>query len=92
MFSDSTIRDVSVSDRAAFVSALMDKLIDLDKNRIHASDDLVLRKAVFGLLEIVAELEQRLIAVESPEARASWATRLNTELDARTPDQVRLGE
>ncbi len=92
MFSDSTIRDVSVSDRAAFVSALVGKLTDLDKNRINASDDLVLRKAVFGLLEIVAELEQRLIAVEGPEARASWVTRLRTELDARSPDQVRLGE
>jgi hypothetical protein len=92
MFSDSTIRDVSVSDRAAFVSALVGKLTDLDKNRIHSSDELVLRKAVFGLLEIVAELEQRLIAVEGPGARASWSARLETELGARTPDQVRLGE
>jgi hypothetical protein len=92
MFSDSTIRDVSVSDRAAFVAALVSKLTDLDKNRIHANDSLVLRKAVFGLLEIVAELEQRLIALEGPDARSSWAGRLEAGLDARSPDQVRLGE
>lgn len=92
MFTDSSIRDLTVSDRAPFASALVAKLHDIDKNRIHPTDDLIIRKAVFGLLEVVAELEQRLVSLEGPEAHAAWAARLSADLDSPTPDQLRLGE
>ena len=92
MFTDSNIRDLRIDTDAAFVKALTEKLVDIDTNRIHSSDELVIRKAVFGLLEIVAELERRLIAVEDPQTRAEWTARLAAELSARTPDQLRLGE
>lgn len=90
MFTVSTIRELSVSAEAPFVHALAEKLSDIDKTRIHKTDDLVLRKAIFGLLEVVAELEQRLIALEGPEAHAEWSSRLSVSLSMPTPDQVRL--
>lgn len=92
MFTTSNIRDLKVGEQAAFTKALADKLVDIDKNRIHATDDLVLRKAVFGLLEIVAELEQRLIALEGPQAHAEWSARLSANLSMPSPDELRLGE
>jgi len=92
MFTENTIRDVAVEGRTPFVAALVEKLTDIEKNRIHSNDDLVLRKAVFGLLEIVGELERRVIALESPEAREEWQARLADDLAQLTPDEVRLGE
>jgi hypothetical protein len=92
VFTESTIRDVRIGEEAVYVSALVHKLIDLDKSRIHASDDLILRKAVFGLLEVVAALEQRLADLEGPEAQEAWSARLSKSLDALSPDQARLGE
>lgn len=92
MFTDNSIRDLTVSDQAPFTSALVAKLHDIDKNRIHATDDLIIRKAVFGLLEVVAELEQRLVALEGPEAHAEWSSRLSVDLGTPSPDQLRLGE
>ena len=92
MFSDSSIRDIEVSPDAPYVSALLEKLTDLDKNRIHSSDDLVMRKAVLGLLEVVAQLEQRLAALEGPQARTAAAQRLQSALKTASPDELRLGE
>ncbi|MTD15183.1 hypothetical protein GIS00_14665 [Nakamurella sp. YIM 132087] len=92
MFTENNIQDVEITDGAPYVRALVDKLIDLDRNRINKSDELVMRKAVFGLLEIVAELERRLVALEDPIARSEWQGRLETVSTAPTPDQVRLGE
>lgn len=92
MFTDNRVGSISVHEDAAFVHALRAKLVDIDKNRIHSSDDLVLRKAVFGLLEVTAVLEQRIAALESETVREGWNDRVRTELRAATPDQVRLGE
>lgn len=92
MFTDTNIRDLRVGADAVYVKALAEKLVDIDTNRIHSTDDLIIRKAVFGLLEIVAELEQRLIAIEGPQAREQWSARLAADLGARTPDELRLGE
>ncbi|MDX6740170.1 hypothetical protein [Actinocorallia sp. A-T 12471] len=92
MFTQNTFRNLRVDADAVLVSALTEKLADLDAHRIHATDDLVVRKAVFGLIEIVAELELRLREVESPDARARWSARLADSLGGPTPDQVRLGE
>lgn len=92
MFTANNIRDVAISDEAPYARALVDKLLDIDRNRIHATDELIVRKAVFGLLEVIAELEQRLIAVEGPQAQADRSARLSTDLGTPTPDQLRLGE
>ena len=92
MFTQNNIRDVTIGADAPIAQALAAKLLDLDKNRIHPTDDLVVRKAVFGLLEVVADLERRLIALEGPEARAAWSARLSSDLGAPTPDERRLGE
>lgn len=92
MFTDNSVRELTATAEAPYMGALIEKLVDLDKNRIHPTDDLIIRKAVFGLLEVVAELEKRLIALEGPDAREQWAARLAVDLGAPTPDQLRLGE
>lgn len=92
MFTNDKVGHISVGEQAAFVHALVAKLKDIDKARIHATDDLVVRKAVFGLMEITAVLEQRIAALEGPEVRDQWSSRLGAELGAATPDQIRLGE
>ncbi|GAA1011750.1 hypothetical protein Aple_013000 [Acrocarpospora pleiomorpha] len=85
MFRASTVQDVEVSGESGYVNALLAKLLDIDHHRIAANDSLVLRKAVLGLLEIVAELERRLIALEGPDVRTEWTTRLEEHLAAAQP-------
>ncbi|MEV6164882.1 hypothetical protein AB0L71_23760 [Streptomyces sp. NPDC052052] len=85
MFTDSSIRDLRLDEEAVLCNVLARKLADIDANRIHATDELVIRKAVFGLLEVVAELERRVIALEGPQARAEWAARLADNLGTDTP-------
>jgi hypothetical protein len=92
MFSENSIRDISVDEGAPYVQALVDKLVDIDKNRIHASDDLVVRKAVFGLLQIVGRLERRVAELEDPQIRAEWTARVDDAAGRPTPDEIRLGE
>lgn len=92
MFIVNTIRDVEVDEQSPYVRTLIDKLIDIEKHRIHSSDDLVLRKAVFGLLEVLGELERRIIALEGPEAQEQWRGRLVDLQGQMSPDEVRLGE
>lgn len=92
MFTDNSIRSIEVDEGAVFVRALVEKLAGVDKNRIHASDDLVLRKAIFGLIEVVGVLEQRIAAGETPAVREGWADTLRSELESASPDQIRLGE
>ncbi|MGV9862258.1 hypothetical protein [Rhodococcus koreensis] len=92
MFSGNTIRDIDVDANAVYVGALVDKLVDIDKTRIHSTDSLVLRKAVFGLLEIVGNLERRIAELEGPGVSAAWADRVDRELGRPTPDEQRLGE
>jgi len=52
----------------------------------------VLRKAILGLLEVVAELEHRLVALEPPSAATNRERRLAKFLDQPTPDQPRPGD
>lgn len=92
MFTENTAQDLNLAQDAPFTRALGAKLIDIDRNRINGSDELVLRKAVFGLLEIVGDLEARISAQEGPEARALWRAKLEAELAGPTPDEVRRGE
>lgn len=91
MFRAHSIRDVLPTDGAEFTSALTAKLLDIEAVRIADNDALVLRKAVFGLLELVGELEARLVALEGPGARQQWAERLAEVSTTPTPDEVRLG-
>lgn len=92
MFSENSVRDVGVDENAPYVRALVDKLVDIDKNRIHSDDGLVVRKAVFGLLEIVGNLERRIAELEDPVVRRGWAARVESAVTRPTPDEVRLGE
>ncbi|GAA2976081.1 hypothetical protein JOD63_003422 [Microbacterium terrae] len=92
MFTENSVQDVSVTPDAPFVTALLAKLVDIDKNRINRSDDLVLRKAVFALIELVGDLEARVRELEGPDASERWYVKLEAELAAPTPDELRLGE
>ncbi|AYJ50318.1 hypothetical protein [Rhodococcus sp. P1Y] len=92
MFTSNNVRDIDVSEEAAFVHALAAKLVDIDAARIHSTDDLVLRKAVFGLIEITAVLEQRIAALEGDSTRKGWSRKLDADKASATPDQIRLGE
>lgn len=92
LFTDNDVRSIAVGRDAQYVRALVDKLVDIDKSRINRSDDLVLRKAVFGLIELLGVLEERIVALEPEETRALWGKALTEELGAATPDQIRLGE
>lgn len=69
MSTANTIRDVPINHRAQQLSSLLAKLGDIDANRIAQDDRLVMRKAVFGLLEIVGDLEARVAALEEALAQ-----------------------
>jgi len=92
MFTASVVQDVVPAEGAPFTSALGAKLVDIDRNRINRSDELVLRKAVFGLLEIVSILEARVAALEGDGAEAFWRARLETEMAEPSPDDLRINE
>ncbi|MBY6687809.1 hypothetical protein HQ305_21255 [Rhodococcus sp. BP-149] len=59
-----TIGDVTVSDVAQDLGAVVATLKDLDEQRIAKNDDIVLRKAVLALLELVGRLEERVVRLE----------------------------
>lgn len=92
MFTATTVQDVLPEQGAAFTGALAAKLVDIDRNRINGSDELVLRKAVFGLLEIVGILEERVAALEGDDAAAFWRAKLKADLAELRPDALRIGE
>lgn len=92
MFTANTVQDVLLEEGAPFTGALAAKLTDIDRTRINRSDELVLRKAVFGLLEIVSVLESRIAALEGPDAEASWRARFESDRAEPRPDEMRIGE
>jgi hypothetical protein len=92
MFAMNSVHGVEVSENAPYTQALVAKLVDIDANRIAKSDELVLRKAVLGLIEIVAQLEERLASLEPQEVSARWAEGLAEQSELPTPDQVRLAQ
>lgn len=92
MFTATTVQDVLPEQGAPFTGALAAKLVDIDRNRINGSDELVLRKAVFGLLEIVGILEERVAALEGDDAAASWRARFEADKAELRPDELRIGE
>lgn len=92
MFTASTVQDVVPEQAAPFTGALAAKLVDIDRTRINRSDELVLRKAVFGLLEIVSILEARVAALESDDAAAFWRARFEADKAEPRPDELRISE
>lgn len=92
LFSSNSVSNLSLSEGSPAASALVAKLADLDKGRIHSTDDLILRKAVFGLLEVVSLLESRVAELEGVEASSAWTERISQAMGMPTPDQLRLGE
>ena len=49
---------------AVLTAELVERLKDLDATRINKDDQIVMRKAVLGLLSIVSTLEARIVALE----------------------------
>jgi hypothetical protein len=60
----SSVQEINPSDNAPLSNSLLERLKDLDLNRIGRNDDIVVRKAVNGLLALVAELERRVLVLE----------------------------
>jgi hypothetical protein len=92
VFTASIVQDVVPEKGAPFTGALAAKLVDIDRNRINRSDELVLRKAVFGLLEVVSILEARVAALERDEAASFWRARFEADMAEPRPDELRIGE
>lgn len=61
----SSVREIEPVPDAALTAELLERLKDLDATRINKDDQIVIRKAVLGLLSIVATLEARIAALES---------------------------
>ena len=61
----SSVREIEAAPDAELTAALLERLKDLDATRINKDDQIVLRKAVLGLLSIVSTLEARIAALEA---------------------------
>lgn len=59
-----TIGDVTVGSLATDLGAVMETLRDVDDQRIAKTDDVVIRKGVLALLELVGRLEERVVMLE----------------------------
>ena len=60
-----SVQEIDGVPDAELTAALLDRLKDLDATRINKDDQIVLRKAVLGLLSIVGTLEARIAALEA---------------------------
>jgi hypothetical protein len=60
----SSVQEIRAGTGAPMLAGVLEKLKDLDANRIAKNDDIVMRKAVLGLLTVVAELEGRVTSLE----------------------------
>ncbi|GAA3385004.1 hypothetical protein [Cryptosporangium minutisporangium] len=61
----STVQEIEAAPNAELTADLLDRLKDLDATRINKDDQIVMRKAVLGLLSIVSTLEARIAELES---------------------------
>lgn len=59
-----SIQDVAVRQDAPLTAGLLDRLRDIDAQRISGDDILVTRKGVLALFALVAELEARVQELE----------------------------
>lgn len=59
-----SVQAIDPDANAAIMTVLLEKLKEIDENRIAAQDEIVLRKAVYGLLSVVSNLEGRIARLE----------------------------
>lgn len=64
----SSVQEIDAATDAVLTAGLLERLKDLDSTRIASNDQIVLRKAVLGLLSIVSTLEGRIAALEQQVA------------------------
>lgn len=69
----STIQDLEVNPDARVVGEVLERIKDMDAQRIAKDDAAIIRKTVLALVPIVADLEARML-------------RLEAALDATGPD------
>jgi hypothetical protein len=60
-----SVQEIAVSSDATLSGELLEKLKDIDANRIAKTDEVVMRKAVLGLLTVISSLEGRIAVLES---------------------------
>jgi uncharacterized small protein (DUF1192 family) len=60
----SSVQEIDAPADARLTGDLLDKLKDIDSTRIARDDQIVIRKAVLGLLAVVSELEGRIAVLE----------------------------
>ncbi|MBT2276319.1 hypothetical protein [Rhodococcus qingshengii] len=70
-----TIGEVTVGSAASDLGEVVAILKDLDEQRIAKSDDVVIRKAVLALLQVVGRLEDRLARLEHSVAASETVGR-----------------
>jgi hypothetical protein len=63
----SSVQEIEAGAGAPMLAGVLEKLKDLDANRIAKNDDIVMRKAVLGLLAVVADLEARVTSIEQAQ-------------------------
>ncbi|WP_152442210.1 hypothetical protein [Rhodococcus ruber] len=67
----SSIPEIHAGPEAPLVAAVLEKLKDIDAQRIAKQDGFVIRKAVLALLELVGELEERIGRLEGELAAST---------------------
>jgi hypothetical protein len=60
-----SVQEIVASSDATLCSELLEKLKIIDANRIAKTDEIVMRKAVLGLLTVISSLEGRIAVLES---------------------------
>jgi uncharacterized coiled-coil protein SlyX len=60
-----TLQDVEANPDALLVSEVLEKLKDMDAQRIAKDDSAIIRKGVLALVPVLAELEARIARLES---------------------------
>jgi hypothetical protein len=64
----SSVQEIDAPATASLTAELLAKLKDIDSSRIARDDQIVIRKAVLGLLSVVADLEARIGLLEADSA------------------------
>jgi hypothetical protein len=59
-----SIQEVDARSGAPLIAAVLERLKDIDEQRISKDDAIVIRKGVYALFSVVAELEGRIGVLE----------------------------
>ena len=60
-----TLQDIEIVPGAPLVQAVLEKLKDMDGQRIAKDDSAIVRKGVLALVSVIAELEARIARLET---------------------------